>query len=132
MDWLDTNSLKLTKRSLDNLWMSQRYSMENIANIDTPNYKAKWVSFENQLGARLKAGKNATSRAKVVADVDDAIKNTKSLVLRDYSETAREDNNNVDLDSEFVEIARIQLQYQYSIRQISQEFQRLRTAIIGQ
>ena len=77
MDWLDTNSLKLTKRSLDNLWMSQRYSMENIANIDTPNYKAKWVSFENQLGARLKAGKNATSRAKVVADVDDAIKNTK-------------------------------------------------------
>ncbi len=132
MDWLDTNSLKLTKRSLDNLWMSQRYSMENIANIDTPNYKAKWVSFENQLGARLKAGKNATSRAKVVADVDDAIKNTKSLVLRDYSETAREDNNNVDLDSEFVEIARTQLQYQYSIRQISQEFQRLRTAIIGQ
>ena len=106
--------------------------MENIANIDTPNYKAKWVSFENQLGARLKAGKNATSRAKVVADVDDAIKNTKSLVLRDYSETAREDNNNVDLDSEFVEIARTQLQYQYSIRQISQEFQRLRTAIIGQ
>lgn len=132
MDWLDTNSLKLTKRSLDNLWMSQRYSMENIANIDTPNYKAKWVSFENQLGARLKAGKNATSRAKIVADVDDAIKNTKSLVLRDYSETAREDNNNVDLDSEFVEIARTQLQYQYSIRQISQEFQRLRTAIIGQ
>ena len=132
MDWLDTNSLKLTKRSLDNLWMSQRYSMENIANIDMPNYKAKWVSFENQLGARLKAGKNATSRAKVVADVDDAIKNTKSLVLRDYSETAREDNNNVDLDSEFVEIARTQLQYQYSIRQISQEFQRLRTAIIGQ
>ena len=132
MDWLDTNSLKLTKRSLDNLWMSQRYSMENIANIDTPNYKAKWVSFENQLGARLKAGKNATSRAKVVADVDDAIKNTKSLVLRDYSETAREDNNNVGLDSEFVEIARTQLQYQYSIRQISQEFQRLRTAIIGQ
>ena len=132
MDWLDTNSLKLTKRSLDNLWMSQRYSMENIANIDTPNYKAKWVSFENQLGARLKAGKNATSRAKVVADVDDAIKNTKSLVLRDYSETAREDNNNVDLDSEFVEIARTQLHYQYSIRHISQEFQRLRTAIIGQ
>ena len=132
MDWLDTNSLKLTKRSLDNLWMSERYSMENIANIDMPNYKAKWVSFENQLGARLKAGKNATSRAKVVADVDDAIKNTKSLVLRDYSETAREDNNNVDLDSEFVEIARTQLQYQYSIRQISQEFQRLRTAIIGQ
>ena len=132
MDWLNTNSLKLTKRSLDNLWMSQRYSLENIANVDTPNYKAKWVSFEDRLAEKLKSGKNATTRSKVLADVDDAINNTKSLVFRDYSETAREDNNNVDLDSEVVEIARTQLQYQYSIRQISQEFQRLRTAITGQ
>lgn len=131
MSWLDSNSLKLTKTALDDLWLSQRYSLENIANADTPNYKAKFVSFADQLRAKINMSKNQLDRSRVVSDISDDIDNSIAWVISDTSETTREDNNNVDLDSEFLEIARTQLQYQYAIRQISQEFQRLQTAITG-
>ncbi|MCR4601856.1 MAG: flagellar basal body rod protein FlgB [Clostridia bacterium] len=131
MSWLDSNSLKLTKTALDDLWLSQRYSLENIANADTPNYKAKFVSFADQLHAKITMSKNQLDRSRVVSDISDDIDNSIAWVISDTSETTREDNNNVDLDSEFLEIARTQLQYQYAIRQISQEFQRLQTAITG-
>ena len=41
------NSVSLDERTLDLLWERQNITMNNIANVDTPNYKARFITFEN-------------------------------------------------------------------------------------
>jgi flagellar basal-body rod protein FlgB len=131
MDWLSSNSLELTQKTLDHLWQSQRYSLENIANSDTPNYKAKYITFEDELRSSLSSFRDSGDVSLIRSSVADAIEDSDIYIHVSDEESTREDGNNVDLDSEYLEIARNQLQYQYAIRQINQEFSRLRAAIEG-
>lgn len=129
MDWLSSNSLKLTQKSLDYLWQTQRFSLENIANADTPEYKAKFTTFQDELARSINAGKMQQGQNRVRKYVSDAIDHSNLYLHISENDSEREDNNNVDLDSEFLEIARTQLHYQYAVRQITQEFTRLHTAM---
>ncbi len=81
----------LMKMGLDATELRSRTIANNIANINTPNYKRKYVSFEDSL-------KNEISNAKIEVKVDEA-----SMV--------REDGNNVDLENEKVNQAAASLQY---------------------
>ena len=49
MDFLRSNSMVMMERSMDFLWTKQAAIMDNIANAETPNYKAKVVTFEQNL-----------------------------------------------------------------------------------
>ncbi len=131
MDWLNSNSIKLTAKTLDNLWQRQRYSMENISNVDTPGYKSKYITFEDELKSRLSAFRDTGDASLVRSSVSDAIDSSDIYLHEQSSDSEREDGNNVDVDAEYIEILRTQLQYQYAVRQINQEFSRLRLAIEG-
>ncbi|MCI8285008.1 MAG: flagellar basal body rod protein FlgB [Firmicutes bacterium] len=131
MDWLNSNSVKLTQKTLDNLWQRQRYSLENIANVETPNYKSKYVKFEDQLRARISEFRNSGDASLIKSNVSEAIDSSDLYLHQSTAESTREDGNNVDVDSEYIELLRTQLQYQYAVRQINQEFSRLRLAIEG-
>ena len=43
------NGIALTEKTLDLLWGRQNITVNNIANVDTPNYKSKYLTFENEL-----------------------------------------------------------------------------------
>ena len=131
MDWLNSNSVKLTQKTLDNLWQRQRYSLENIANVETPNYKSKYVKFEDQLRTRISEFRNSGDASLIKSNVSEAIDSSDLYLHQSTAESTREDGNNVDVDSEYIELLRTQLQYQYAVRQINQEFSRLRLAIEG-
>ena len=85
------NTYGLMKIGLDATELRSRTIANNIANINTPNYKRRYVSFEESL-------KNEISNAKIEVKVDED-----SIV--------REDGNNVDLESEKVNQAAASLQY---------------------
>lgn len=85
------NIYGLMKMGLDATELRSRTIANNIANINTPNYKRRYVSFEDSL-------KNEISNAKIEVKVDED-----SIV--------REDGNNVDLESEKVNQAAASLQY---------------------
>jgi len=85
------NIYGLMKMGLDATELRSRTIANNIANINTPNYKRRYVSFEESL-------KNEISNAKIEVKVDED-----SIV--------REDGNNVDLESEKVNQAAASLQY---------------------
>ena len=53
MDFLSTNSSLLMEKSLGFLWTKQAAILDNIANAETPNYKAKVVTFEDSLRVQL-------------------------------------------------------------------------------
>ena len=45
MDALTSNSLLMMERSMDFLWTKQTAILDNLANVETPNYKTKYVTF---------------------------------------------------------------------------------------
>ena len=85
------NIYGLMKMGLDATELRSRTIANNIANINTPNYKRRYVSFEESL-------KNEINNAKIEVKVD------KDSIVR-------EDGNNVDLENEKVNQAAARLQY---------------------
>lgn len=127
MSWIDNNNIALSQKSLDYLWERQRTIVENIANNDTPGYKAKILSFEEELEGNLDKFRNQARPKK--SEIRQAIADSNMKVSVSEEESTRLDGNNVQLDVEQVEFLRTQLQYQYQIRQITDQFTRLRSAI---
>ncbi|CUX71948.1 Flagellar basal body rod protein FlgB [Clostridium sp. C105KSO15] len=120
------NNISMAEKSLDYLWSKQRITMNNIANGDTPGYKAQYVTFEDEFRKRLTAGKTGTSK-----DIANIIGNSRYFVRNTNDESARMDGNNVNMDVENVELARTTLQYQYEMNALNSEITRLRTFIKG-
>ena len=129
MDWLNSNSMLLAQRTLDVSWARQKLALDNIANVDTPGYKAKYSLFEDELRSRLRRfeGRENVRRS----EVRDAILNTRLDIRQSREESIRADGNNVNMDVEQLEVVRNTYQYQFALRQISDHFNRLRVAIEG-
>jgi flagellar basal-body rod protein FlgB len=102
------------KSALDGLALRQRAIADNVANIQTPGYHAKKVSFEDALSKAVSHGSGA-----VVAHT------ARSL------EPTREDGNNVNLDEETLLNVDTNLRYQLATQAMSAEFSAVRTAIRG-
>ena len=99
----------------------------NIANVDTPNYKRRDVSFENYLLEELTSGSTRNLRLKV-NDVD--LSNINSTTYTDYSNLSyRLDGNNVDIDTENVELASTQIKYDGIMSSLDYQFDMLRAAM---
>ena len=129
MDWLTNNSMLLAQRTLDVSWAKQKLALDNIANVDTPGYKAKYAVFEDELRSKLNRLQNREGVRN--SEIRDAIRNTRLQIRQSDEESIRADGNNVNLDVEQLEIVRNTYQYQFAIRQISDQFSRLRLAIEG-
>ena len=61
MSGLYGNGIMMTERVLDYLWGRQIVTLNNIANVDTPGFKAQYVTFEEELAHRIQ---NAAKRPK--------------------------------------------------------------------
>ncbi len=127
MNRLFGNSINIAQKSLDYLWKKQSVITDNIANQDTPGYKSRYVTFEDELRSNLAKASQTDAR-----DYGKAVENTDFRINTTENESARMDGNNVNPDAEYVELARTTIQYQYAIRAVSDEFARLRSAIKGQ
>jgi len=112
-------------KDLDGLWARQQAISNNIANVETPGYKAQTVSFEDQLQAQL-SNKSATEK-----ETANNIKNIQPVTTESTDETFRLDGNGVDLEAENVEMARTQYNYMYTLRAMTDSFSRLKTVING-
>lgn len=120
---LNNNSFGVMQKSLDASWLRQQVIADNIANIDTPGYKSKYVEFENLLQQELAGFSGNIDQLNAALDLP------APQVLVNSQTSIRQDGNNVDIDGENIELVRTQLQYEYMTRKISDEFSRLRYAI---
>ncbi len=120
------NEFLMTNKALDFVWKQQQMTANNIANVDTPNYKTQHISFENEFKNQLnKAMKSGNSSA-----MEQAITQTKGKVMAS-SNSKRADGNGVDIDVENVELVKTTLQYQYLVQAFNSDYNRLRTVIRG-
>ena len=99
----------------------------NIANVDTPGYKRQDVNFESILASEIGKTKY-TSLDEKIKDV--SLSNLNVSTYRDSTNYSyRLDGNNVDIDTENVEMAANQIQYKGLVDSMTQEFNRIKQAM---
>ena len=127
MNYMFGNSISMSQKSLEFLWAKQVVISQNLTNVDTPGYKAKYVTFEDVYQNRLKLARAAKTPAQTRSIIENSY-----YSINEKDSSARLDENNVNADAEEVEIARAQLQYQYVLNAVNSDFSRLRSVIKGQ
>ena len=56
------NGIGLTEKVLDYLWGRQNITLNNIVNVDTPGFKAQYVTFEEELAKKIQNAGGADGR----------------------------------------------------------------------
>ena len=99
----------------------------NIANVATPNYRRKDVSFQSYLEMALMGNESLDER---VAGVNTHLSDFGGLIYTDSSTLSyRLDGNNVDIDTENAALAENQIRYNALLDQIGQEFARYKMVL---
>lgn len=127
MNLIFGNSISMSSKSLEFLWAKQLTILNNLSNVDTPGYKSKYVTFEEEYQNRLKLARATGNASRTRSIIDNSF-----YTVNETESSARLDENNVNADAEEVEMARAQLQYQYVLNAINSDFSRLRGVIRGQ
>lgn len=119
------NGIGMTEKVLDFLWSRQSVTLNNIANVDTPGFKSRYVTFEEELGRRIQgAGEGTAVPSRIARSID----STRAGIQTTWGESTRLDGNNVDMDQEQVSLVRTAYEYQYMLSSINNDINRLRNA----
>jgi flagellar basal-body rod protein FlgB len=117
----------LYEKALDGTWARQKAISNNIANQETPRYKKINVSFEKTLKNEVSNifQNNNNSQLESLNKIQDS----KISITKDTTSESRADGNNVDIESENVEMSKTVMEYYYLVRGITDNYSRLKYAI---
>jgi flagellar basal-body rod protein FlgB len=109
----------------------------NIANAEVPNFKRSTVNFESSLQRAFESEKAAKNAFPLIRTDGRHFSLAESIDYRtveprrvlDYTTTAKANGNNVDAETEAMNITKIQLQYRLLSQLENFEFSQIRTAI---
>ena len=119
------------QRGLSAAWMRNAVIRNNIANVETPRFKASVVEFESIFAKAIDEGGFAAARTHsghrefgtgTLSNVTPMIRQSRELSMR-------LDGNNVDIESENVRLAQNSLYYNTLMEKLNSEIRRLRMAI---
>ena len=128
--FLFTNSMLMLERAMDFQWTKQNVINDNIVNAETPNYKAKYVTFEEALDSSIRSALHRTDRR--MSTMRSAISRSQPVVHVAEDESMRMDDNGVDEAEQELEATRNALQIQYTMDAINSNLSLMRTLIRGQ
>ncbi|WP_096269895.1 flagellar basal body rod protein FlgB [Paucisalibacillus globulus] len=127
---LFSGTINTLQQSLNYSSIKNQTIASNIANVDTPNYKAKDVVFkdvlQNELSSSIAAKR--THPRHLSFDLDQRL--SYQTVQRNNT-TFNHNGNNVDIDKEMAELAQNQIYYQSLVDRINGKFNSLQTVIKG-
>lgn len=106
--FFNSYNFKLLEAGTNLSWNKQELHMQNIANIETPGYKAKQLEFINVLSEERR---NVTASNII-----------ETAVVEDESASTRSDGNNVNLEKENIELYKAYAQYSMLLTKVRSEF----------
>ncbi len=115
-------TVKMIEDRLSLNCMNQKLISGNLANIDTPGYRAKELSFENALRQSLE-----DQVLQMVRSNDRHLAPDDPLQAMEKPEIV--DSGPVDLDTEMVNLTRNSIEYQHMVGMLNKKFTMLKTAI---
>ena len=118
------------KMAMDVSMLRHEIHAHNIANAETPGYKRRYVVFESILQKlmderRIKLVRTNQKHLPGIMSVP------RPVVMVDRSTTYRNDGNNVDVDSEVVEMVKNGIRYQVLSRLLSMNIDRYNAVLRG-
>ena len=121
--------VNVLKSAADASWLREEVLSNNIANVDTPNYKRQDVEFKTYLNSAIEqSGKPKATLTQKINNVD--LSNIKTRTYTDNSALSyRIDGNNVDSSTENVELAAEQINYNALIDSMNNEFSRFKAVL---
>ncbi|MDE7262301.1 MAG: flagellar biosynthesis protein FlgB [Oscillospiraceae bacterium] len=133
-DFFSSNSMLMLERAAQFQWTKIGAISDNVTNGDTPNYKAKYVTFEEALRSSIlqAASGRSTAGQSSRGAIRSAISSSAPVVHTAELESARMDENGVNMAEQQVELTRTAYQMQNIYRAISSDMSRLLMAIRGQ
>ncbi|KUO70091.1 MAG: flagellar biosynthesis protein FlgB [Desulfosporosinus sp. BRH_c37] len=128
--WLNGPVLNVFQKGLEASSMRQQVLSNNVANIDTPNFKRSDVDFQAVLGAALgeKSG-NLAMKLTSPKHIPGLAEGSGSGIVTDQTTSMRNDGNNVDVDHEMANVAENGLYYNSLTRAITSQLGLLRMVI---
>jgi len=123
------NYINVLNKAAEASWTKNEIIANNIANVDTPDYKRKDLNFESLLSEALS---NTSVHTK---NLDKKVANLNLASLRpdiytEYSNLSyRYDGNNVDIDTEHAYLADNQIKYYTLLDSMTHEFNRLKSVL---
>lgn len=127
MNVLTGSNFGILERSVDFLWAKQAAILDNIANAETPGYKTKTVTFEEEFERQLREAQNSANPRKAVGEV---IENATWDVFED-GESVVSNDNGVNVTEQSVELIRNAYQLSQVYRSITGNISIMKAAISG-
>ncbi len=125
------NAIQAAKMALDGLSLRQQIISRNIANIDTPGYRAQEVEFESALQRALRSNGQVQMAVTNSGHLAASSNKTFYQVKAQAGGTARADENNVDIDTELLNMSETGIQYQAVSQELSKKLLLLKTIASG-
>lgn len=123
------NYINVLNKAAGASWTKNEIIANNLANVDTPDYKRKDLNFETTLSEALSdTSLHTKNMDKKVANLN--MSSLNPSIYTEYSTLSyRYDGNNVDIDTEQAYLADNQIKYYTLLDSMNHEFNRLRMVL---
>ena len=132
---LNSTNFNYLPRGMTAASIRQETVANNIANVNTPNFRKKNVEFENLLAREIYGEQPKKGKLQMVQTHNNHLPYTPRSIhatptlVEDESTIMRGDDNNVDVDIEMATLAKNQIYYNALATQMGGYISKLRTAI---
>ncbi|MBU8907018.1 flagellar basal body rod protein FlgB [Desertibacillus haloalkaliphilus] len=131
MDLFSGSTMRVLEQGLNGSALRQQAISQNIANVDTPNYKAKKVSFKQALD-QASEQQNFIAQRTDERHVSFKREQSRGPIVTTSRDTMYNSNgNNVDIDHEMAELSKNQIYYNALIERVNGRFNSLKTVLGG-
>jgi flagellar basal-body rod protein FlgB len=131
---IDSKTITLLEKSLDLRSLQHKVLSSNIANMDTPNYKAVELAVEEEINRNdrpVRLIKLKRTHAGHLPIHNKSVDNVKLRTAKPPQLSLRGDGNTVDIDRTMGQLAENTLLYKTAIQLISKKFNGLKNVIRG-
>ncbi|MGJ9381403.1 flagellar basal body rod protein FlgB [Salipaludibacillus neizhouensis] len=130
MNAINNPTTQLLETALSSSMTRQNTISQNIANVDTPNYKAKKTVFSHQLNEAMSNQQLSAHRTDERHNhFGGTVNNDAAKVVERTNTTYNHNGNNVDIDQEMSELAKNQIYYNVLVDRMNGRFSSIQTVI---
>ncbi len=128
LDSMFNHTVSGLTKALDLSWRRNKVLTSNIANAETPQYRAVDLQFGRELEEAFHT-KNAQQLARTQSSHLDLTRNSSAKIIEDLAGATKADGNNVDIDIQMAQLAKTSGEFATAAQLIKRQIGLVRTAI---
>lgn len=125
------SNINTLEKSMNACWLKNETISNNIANVNTPNFKRSVVKFESVLAQNLSNDYNGSelTHEKHIPVGSVNINDVNPIITKDTSSKYRKDGNNVNIDVEMADLSKNSMEYYMLKEMVAGNFRKLKLVI---